>query len=140
MVKDIRPTPDGKPQKVKVKVRINLHGVMTVSSASLIEAKEATGSESPENEKQDARAVEQQQNGEQQPQGGQQGENDAPMDGVENPQQQSAEVGSGTSWTKKISAWFSGVRISMLPAAGAVWRDPSFVQSICSVLFISICF
>lgn len=126
VVKDIRPAADGKPQKVKVKVRINLHGIMTVSSASLIEAKEATETESPESEKQHAENAEQQQqqqqNGEQA--AGQQGETDLPMEGAEATQQQSAEVGSGTSWTKKISSWFSGVRILMLPAAGAVGRDP----------------
>ncbi|CAG9766599.1 unnamed protein product [Ceutorhynchus assimilis] len=103
VVKDIRPTNDGKPQKVKVKARINLHGIMTISSAALIEAKEASEVESPENDKQEV-PQQQQQNGEQQPQ-----ENDAPMEGGEAPpQQQSAEVGSGASWTKKISAWFSG--------------------------------
>ncbi|ERL85506.1 heat shock 70 kDa protein 4 isoform X1 [Dendroctonus ponderosae] len=106
LVKDIRPAADGKPQKVKVKVRINLHGIMTVSSASLIEAKEAAESESPESEKQNAEAAEQQQNGEQA--AGQQGETDLPREGAEATQQQSAEVGSGTSWTKKISTWFSG--------------------------------
>ncbi|XP_066150208.1 heat shock 70 kDa protein 4 isoform X1 [Euwallacea fornicatus] len=106
VVKDIRPTADGKSQKVKVKVRINLHGVMTVTSASLIEAKEAV--ESPEEENQEAgNAPQEHQNGEQQRN---QGENDVNMDGGEavQQQQQSAEVGSGTSWTKKISSWFSG--------------------------------
>lgn len=78
VVKDIRPSPDGKPQKVKVKVRINLHGIMSVSSASLIEAKESTENESPENEKVEAKGSEQQQNGEQQ----QQAETaDTPMEG-----------------------------------------------------------
>nr|CAI5825830.1 unnamed protein product [Callosobruchus analis] len=40
VIKDIRPNAEGKPQKVKVKVRVNLHGIMTISSASLFEAKE----------------------------------------------------------------------------------------------------
>lgn len=48
IVKDIKPTAEGKPQKVKVKVRVNLHGIMTVSSASMIEAKESTENESPD--------------------------------------------------------------------------------------------
>nr|CAH7724325.1 unnamed protein product [Callosobruchus chinensis] len=46
VIKDIRPTAEGKPQKVKVKVRVNLHGIMTISSASLLEAKETLEAES----------------------------------------------------------------------------------------------
>ncbi|XP_019865351.2 heat shock 70 kDa protein 4 isoform X2 [Aethina tumida] len=42
IVKDIKPNTDGKAQKVKVKVRVNLHGIMTVSSASLYEAKDSS--------------------------------------------------------------------------------------------------
>lgn len=73
VVKDIRPASDGKPQKVKVKVRINLHGIMTVSSASLIEAKESTEPETPQDtqEAQETPADQQQQqqsNGDQQQQ------------------------------------------------------------------------
>ncbi|XP_060530974.1 heat shock 70 kDa protein 4 isoform X2 [Cylas formicarius] len=52
VVKDIRPSRDGKSQKVKVKVRINLHGIMTVSSASLYEAKESPEPESPDSKQQ----------------------------------------------------------------------------------------
>jgi heat shock protein 4 len=37
---EVKPMPDGGNQKVKVKVRINLNGVFTVSSASLIEKQE----------------------------------------------------------------------------------------------------
>ncbi|KAK4886192.1 hypothetical protein RN001_002463 [Aquatica leii] len=47
-VKDIHPTADGKSQKVKVKARINLHGIMNISSASLIESKESPETDGPE--------------------------------------------------------------------------------------------
>ncbi|KAL1505168.1 hypothetical protein ABEB36_004790 [Hypothenemus hampei] len=79
VVKDIRPTADGKPQKVKVKVRINLHGIMTVSSASLMEAKGASETESPDTDKQ---TDQQQQNGDEQ------AENDVNMESGESQQQQ----------------------------------------------------
>lgn len=36
-MKDVKPTPEGESAKVKVKVRINLHGILTISSASLVE-------------------------------------------------------------------------------------------------------
>lgn len=39
-VGEVKPLPDGGNQKVKVKVRINLNGVFTISSASLIEKQE----------------------------------------------------------------------------------------------------
>ncbi|KAK5643268.1 hypothetical protein RI129_007113 [Pyrocoelia pectoralis] len=47
-VRDIQPTPDGKSQKVKVKARVNLHGIMNISSASLIENKESPEPEAAE--------------------------------------------------------------------------------------------
>ncbi|KAF7278431.1 heat shock protein 70Cb isoform X2 [Rhynchophorus ferrugineus] len=60
LVKDIRPAPDGKSQKVKVKVRINLHGIMSISSASLIEAKESPDNEIAESDQQESNAAEKQ--------------------------------------------------------------------------------
>ncbi|CAH0560766.1 unnamed protein product [Brassicogethes aeneus] len=118
IVKDIKPNTDGKAQKVKVKVRVNLHGIMTVSSASLYEAKDA----SPDTDGSLTTADEQQQQQQQQApakEGGQEAE--APQDGATANQEGAkdggahaqngsgaAEVGSGTSWTKKISGWFGG--------------------------------
>ncbi|CAH2000460.1 unnamed protein product [Acanthoscelides obtectus] len=110
VIKDIRPNADGKPQKVKVKARVNLHGIMTISSASLFEAKETPEPETPE-EQQAAKGGEQQQetNAEQQNGPQQQQPNDVDMDGQQQQQGGAApEVGSGSSWTKRISAWFSG--------------------------------
>lgn len=36
-VQNVAPQPDGESSKVKVKVRVNVHGIFSVSSASLIE-------------------------------------------------------------------------------------------------------
>ncbi|KAG7161728.1 97 kDa heat shock protein-like [Homarus americanus] len=47
-VENVAPGPEGECQKVKVKVRVNLHGLFTVASASLTEKKEAV-EESQEN-------------------------------------------------------------------------------------------
>lgn len=93
-VKDIKPSADGKPQKVKVKVRVNLHGIMTVSSASLIESKE-----SPDQEPMDEQPAQPEQNGSDQ---------QAPNPD-NNPTGAPPEV--GPSWSKRISAWFGRVRI-----------------------------
>ncbi|CAH2000462.1 unnamed protein product [Acanthoscelides obtectus] len=87
VIKDIRPNADGKPQKVKVKARVNLHGIMTISSASLFEAKETPEPETPE-EQQAAKGGEQQQetNAEQQNGPQQQQPNDVDMDGQQQQQ------------------------------------------------------
>lgn len=39
IINDVRPNAEGKAQKVKVKLRLNIHGIMSVSSASMYEAK-----------------------------------------------------------------------------------------------------
>lgn len=118
-MKDVRPSADGKPQKIKVKARINLHGIMTITSASLLEAKESA-EESPENEKMNVESATDQPQQQQQQNGEQQTEPDENMDGAKG--QQKAEVGSGYRWTKKFTSWLSGVRILMLPAASLVNR------------------
>lgn len=41
-VKDVKPSPDGESVKLKVKVRVNLHGILTISSASLVLKQDAT--------------------------------------------------------------------------------------------------
>lgn len=86
---------------------------MTITSASLLEAKESA-EESPENEKMNVDSAADQQP--QQQNGEQQNEPDENVDAAKG-QQQKAEVGSGYRWTKKFTSWLSGVRILMLPAA-----------------------
>lgn len=39
-VRDVKPTADGASQKVKVKARVNLHGIFNISSATLLEKSE----------------------------------------------------------------------------------------------------
>ncbi|CAD1476099.1 unnamed protein product [Heterotrigona itama] len=51
-IKNVKPTPEGEFSKVKVKVRINLNGILTIVSASLIEKRELTQQEKEEEEKQ----------------------------------------------------------------------------------------
>lgn len=38
-VKNIKPTPTGEPQEIKIKVRINANGVIQLTSANLVEKK-----------------------------------------------------------------------------------------------------
>jgi hypothetical protein len=48
IVKDVKPSSDGESVKVKVKVRVSLHGILTVSSASLILKHDGSEQESNE--------------------------------------------------------------------------------------------
>ena len=48
IVKDVKPSTEGDSLKVKVKVRVNLHGILTVSSATLVLKQEASDQESNE--------------------------------------------------------------------------------------------
>ncbi|XP_028134053.2 heat shock 70 kDa protein 4 isoform X1 [Diabrotica virgifera virgifera] len=110
VIKDIKPNSEGKPQKVKVKVRVNLHGIMSISSASLYEAKESVEPESPEEQQKEAQvnSNDQQNGGVQTNESGESMETTNEGTGANSGEGAVPEVGSGTSWTKKISAWFSG--------------------------------
>ncbi|XP_044735418.1 heat shock 70 kDa protein 4 isoform X2 [Chrysoperla carnea] len=105
IIKDVKPTSEGDSQKVKVKVRINIHGILSISSASLMERKETEEADNAEqqNQKQDGQQQNQEnnvENGEVNNAGGNQDSQN-----MENP----TEVGggSGTSWTQRITTWFS---------------------------------
>ncbi|KAK9509764.1 hypothetical protein O3M35_007003 [Rhynocoris fuscipes] len=45
IIKDVKPTSEGESSKIKVKVRINLHGIVSVVSAVLVEKKDANDAE-----------------------------------------------------------------------------------------------
>ncbi|CAK1551751.1 unnamed protein product [Leptosia nina] len=49
-IKDVQPTPEGESQKVKLKVRVNIHGIITVASASLVEKKQDSQTDNVEME------------------------------------------------------------------------------------------
>lgn len=121
-IKDIKPSADGKSQKVKVKVRVNLHGIMTVSSATLIESKEAAEQEPMEEQPEPP-----------EPNGPEQKPTEAES-AAENAAAAGAPPEVGPSWTKRISAWFGRVRIrSEAPA----WHIFFFYPPILFFVFCS---
>ncbi|XP_048717558.1 heat shock 70 kDa protein 4 isoform X2 [Caretta caretta] len=75
LVQKVTPQTDGSSSKVKVKVRVNIHGIFSVSSASLVEVHKSDENEEPmetdqhakEEEKMQVDQEEQQKNEEQQP-------------------------------------------------------------------------
>ncbi|XP_026764981.1 97 kDa heat shock protein isoform X2 [Galleria mellonella] len=108
-IKDVQPTSEGESQKVKLKVRVNIHGIITVASASLVEKKQdASQTESIEMENANENA---------------QNNQDAPMETNGSPQEQQqngpetqevredemkGEPQQKQSWTQKVGQWFSG--------------------------------
>lgn len=52
LIKDVKPNEKGELQEVKVKVRINHHGIVLISSASLVDKKEIDESQSAGDEQQ----------------------------------------------------------------------------------------
>lgn len=44
-IQNVAPQPDGESSKVKVKVRVNIHGIFSVSGASLIEKQKGEAEE-----------------------------------------------------------------------------------------------
>ena len=47
LVQKVTPQTDGSSSKVKVKVRVNIHGIFSVSSASLVEVHKSDENEEP---------------------------------------------------------------------------------------------
>ncbi|XP_059060124.1 97 kDa heat shock protein isoform X2 [Achroia grisella] len=108
-IKDVQPTSEGESQKVKLKVRVNIHGIITVASASLVEKKQDASQ--PENIEME-NANENAQNNQ-----------EAPMETNGSPQEQQqngpesqevredemkGEPQQKQSWTQKVGQWFSG--------------------------------
>lgn len=60
-IKDVKPNEKGESQEIKIKVRINHHGIVLISSASLVEKKETIENENPNEEKDAANQQQQQQ-------------------------------------------------------------------------------
>lgn len=127
---DVQPTPEGESQKVKLKVRVNIHGIVTVASASLVEKKQ-DNSTNESIEMENANEVSNQ---------------EAPMDtnGVNQDQQtqqngpenqevreddMKGEPQQKQSWTQRVGQWFSGVRVgsACVDSSCCLLPVPSFV-------------
>ena len=127
-MKDIKPSADGKGQKVKVKARVNIHGIFTISSASLIESKENSEVETMDEDK-----VENEPNGVEQQQSSTPSQQQQQQEKPPNAEANSTAPEVGSSWTKKISAWFGRVR-SIRP-----WPMPGKYHNLPQLLFLFCC-
>ncbi|XP_028037560.1 97 kDa heat shock protein isoform X2 [Bombyx mandarina] len=109
-IKDVQPTPEGESQKVKLKVRVNIHGIITVASASLVEKKQDT-SQNENIEMENSSENAQNQDTPMETNGGNQDQQQ--QNGPENNQEVRDEEMKGEpqqkqSWTQRVGQWFSG--------------------------------
>ncbi|XP_073964045.1 heat shock protein 70Cb isoform X2 [Choristoneura fumiferana] len=109
-IKDVQPTPEGESQKVKLKVRVNIHGIITVASASLVEKKADAQSDSVEMEN-SAENVSNNSNNQEAPME----TNGAAPEQPNGPENQevreddmAGEPQQKQSWTQRVGSWFSG--------------------------------
>lgn len=109
-IKEVQQTPEGESQKVKLKVRVNLHGIITVASASLVEKKQdGPQVENVEMENSNENQVPQETSMEtngasQEQQNGPENQEVRDDDGKGEPQQRQ-------SWTQRVGQWLIGVRV-----------------------------
>lgn len=108
----MQPTPEGESQKVKLKVRVNIHGIVTVASASLVEKKQ-DNSTNESIEMENANEVNNQEapmdtNGVNQDQQNQQ---NGPENQEVREDDMKGEPQQKQSWTQRVGQWFSGVRV-----------------------------
>ncbi|XP_063823445.1 97 kDa heat shock protein isoform X1 [Ostrinia nubilalis] len=107
-IKDVQPTAEGESQKVKLKVRVNIHGIITVASASLVEKKQdAAQNDNVEMENSNENVTSSQEapmetNGSQ----------EQPQNGPDNQEvredEMKGEPQQKQSWTQRVGQWFSG--------------------------------
>uniref|UniRef100_A0A182LUQ3 Heat shock 70 kDa protein 4 n=1 Tax=Anopheles culicifacies TaxID=139723 RepID=A0A182LUQ3_9DIPT len=111
-LKGIKPDANGEPQEVKVKVRINHNGIITILSATMYERKESEEPASPT----PATNGDQQKSGDANatsPQGDESGKVGEPMDiqegsDDEHPKKDSKHNdSSGEGWTQRVTRWFT---------------------------------
>lgn len=110
-IKEVQPTAEGESQKVKLKVRVNIHGIIAVASASLVEKKpDANQTDTMEVENGSETQASQESvdanNGEQEQQNGQEG-NEVRRDDADGAPEQKQ------SWTQRVGQWFTSVRVSV---------------------------
>ncbi|XP_068627559.1 heat shock 70 kDa protein 4L isoform X2 [Battus philenor] len=107
-IRDVQPTAEGESQKVKLKVRVNIHGIITVASASLVEKKQ----DSSQNDNVDMENVNENQNNQEAPMDTNGGAQDTQQNGPESQEvredEMKGEPQQKQSWTQRVGQWFSG--------------------------------
>lgn len=110
-IRDVQPTAEGESQKVKLKVRVNIHGIITVASASLVEKKQ----DAAQNDNVDMENTAENSQGQDAAMDTNGAAQDQQQNGPENQEvrddEMKGEPQQKQSWTQKVGQWFSGVRV-----------------------------
>ncbi|XP_075972848.1 heat shock protein 70Cb isoform X2 [Anticarsia gemmatalis] len=107
LIRDVQPTSEGESQKVKLKVRVNIHGIITIASASLVEKKQdAAQNENIEMENANENA--QGQDAAMDTNGASQDQQNGPENQEVRDDEMKGEPQQKQSWTQKVGSWFSG--------------------------------
>lgn len=105
VINDIKPTAEGESQKIKIKIRVNIHGIITVASATLVEKKDAADNDKDAENQENANA----ENNQDQPMDNS-SEQQNGMDDAANEVSNPATPEQQQSWTQRVGQWFSSVR------------------------------
>lgn len=119
-IRDVQPTAEGESQKVKLKVRVNIHGIITVASASLVEKKQ-DAAQAENIEMENANDNPQGQESAMDTNGASQDQQNGPENQEVRDDEMKGEPQQKQSWTQKVGQWFSGVRV------GSACVQPSVV-------------
>lgn len=115
----MQPTSEGESQKVKLKVRVNIHGIVTVASASLVEKKQDSSQNENvemENSNEASQDAPMDTNGQEQQNGPENQNQEVREDDMQGEQQKQ-------SWTQRVGQWFSGVCVgSVVHVCGVCCR------------------
>nr|UPH95343.1 heat shock protein A4 isoform 2 [Mythimna separata] len=107
-IRDVQPTAEGESQKVKLKVRVNIHGIITVASASLVEKKQ----DAAQNDNVDMENTNENAQGQDAAMDTNGAAQDQQQNGPENQEvrddEMKGEPQQKQSWTQKVGQWFSG--------------------------------
>ncbi|KAL0839520.1 hypothetical protein ABMA28_016223 [Loxostege sticticalis] len=107
-IKDVQPTAEGESQKVKLKVRVNIHGIITVASASLVEKKQ----DAAQNDNVEMENSNENVNNSQEAPMETNGSQEQPQNGPDNQEvredEMKGEPQQKQSWTQRVGQWFSG--------------------------------
>lgn len=109
-IRDVQPTPEGESQKVKLKVRVNIHGIINVASASLVEKKQ----DAAQNDSIEMDNANENQNNQEAPMetnGASQEQQNGPENQEVREDEMQGEPQQKQSWTQRVGQWFSGVRV-----------------------------
>ncbi|XP_013134636.1 PREDICTED: heat shock 70 kDa protein 4, partial [Papilio polytes] len=107
-IRDVQPTGEGESQKVKLKVRVTIHGIVTVASASLVEKKQ----DSSQTDNVDMENVNEKESNQEAPMETNGASQEQQQNGPENQEvredDMKGEPQEKQSWTQRVGQWFSG--------------------------------